>query len=225
MRHRKVTIDGKNRCGNIQWVSFAEYPKGVNYIPRYNETTEDPLDLPYDKTSVWYDPQIDGVGAGLVARAVKTEEVQDLAILEKEKAEEEEAHAAHEKEAKELAGSDLHKEHQALKEMLLAHEAELPQSPEAGHREVISNAAAAALKSEHMEEVHVFPPLIRGANGGIPKGRFHVGPMKFMSKHGVEYLPMQIQLSIMIMVIGICAAVIVTTGNVSTMTSKSKKRG
>lgn len=225
MRHRKVTIDGKNRCGNIQWVPFTEHPKGVNFIPRFNKTTEDPLDIPYEKTSVWYDPQIDGVGAGLVSRAVKEEAVEDPAAAEKRKAEEKAAHAAHEKEAKELAGSDLHEEHKALKEVLLAQDAE--QSAEVGHREVISNAAAAALRAEQMENegVHVFPPLIRGANSGIPKGRFHFGHMKIMSKHGIQHLPLQIQLSILIMVIGICAAVIVSTGSMNSRTTKRKKRG
>ncbi len=87
MRNRKVTIDGKNRCGNIQWVPFTEHPKGVNFIPRFNETTEDPLDVPYDKTSVWYDPRVDGVAAGLVARAVKTEVEIDPAEVAKLKVE------------------------------------------------------------------------------------------------------------------------------------------
>ena len=221
-----MTIDGKNRCGNIQWVPFAEHPKGVNFIPRYNETTEDPLDVPYYNTSVWYDPRIDGVGAGLVSREVKVE-VEDPAVVEKKKAEAEAAHAEHKKEAKELAGGNLHEEHKALAEVLLSHEAEVPQSPEVGHREVISNAAAAALKAEQAEdeEVHIFPPLLRGAESGIPKGRFHLGPMKLMSKHGVQHLPIQVQLSVMIMVIGICAAVIVSVGGKSKNTSKSKKRG
>ncbi|KAL7502615.1 hypothetical protein ACHAXN_000548 [Cyclotella atomus] len=227
LRNRKVTIDGKNRCGNIQWVPFTEHPKGVNFIPRFNETTEDPLDVPYDKTSVWYDPRVDGVAAGLVARAVKTEVEIDPAEVAKLKVEEEAAHAAHEKEAKELARGDLHEEHKALKEKLSAQLRDVPQSPEVGHREVISNAAAAALKAEQMEnQVHKFPPLIRGADSGIPKGRFHLGPMKMMSKHGIQHLPMQIQLSIFIMVIGICAAVIVSTGSKSRGgATRSKKRG
>ena len=51
LRHEKITIDGKNRCGNIQWVPFVEHPKGVNHIPTFDEA-EDPLE-PYDETSVW----------------------------------------------------------------------------------------------------------------------------------------------------------------------------
>lgn len=54
LRHKKPSIDGKNRCGNIRWVPFLEHTNGVNYIPEFNNTTEDPLDLPYDKGSVWY---------------------------------------------------------------------------------------------------------------------------------------------------------------------------
>ncbi len=56
LRNQRVSIDGINRCGNIQWVPFTEHPKGVNYIPQFDPDTEDPLDLPYDSTSVWYDP-------------------------------------------------------------------------------------------------------------------------------------------------------------------------
>lgn len=59
LRHSKPSIDGKNRCGNIQWVPFKEHPKGVNYIPKFNDTTEDPLDLPYGEDSIWNDLKID----------------------------------------------------------------------------------------------------------------------------------------------------------------------
>ena len=62
LRNQKASIDGKNRCGNIQWVPFVEHPKGVNYIPDFDHDTEDPLDVPYDSSSVWYDSEIDGKG-------------------------------------------------------------------------------------------------------------------------------------------------------------------
>ena len=52
LRHKKPTIDGKNRCGNLQFVPFTENPKGVNYIPQF-DADENPLDLPYEKSSVW----------------------------------------------------------------------------------------------------------------------------------------------------------------------------
>lgn len=54
LRHQKVSIDGKNRCGNLQWVPFEEHPKGVNYIPGFDSETEYPIDLTYESTSVWY---------------------------------------------------------------------------------------------------------------------------------------------------------------------------
>jgi len=226
LRHKRVTIDGKNRCGNIQWVPFAEHPKGVNFIPRYNDTTEDPLDIPYDKTSVWYNPQIDGVGAGLVSREAKKKVEQDPAIVQKKNVEDEAAGVAHKKEAKELARGNLSEEHKALSDTLRSQDSEGQLLPEVGHKEVISNAAAAALKAEHMEnEVHLFPPLLRGADNGIPKGRFHFTPIQLVSKHGVQHLPLQVQLSVLMMVIGICAAVIVSVGNKNKSTSKSKKRG
>ena len=28
LRNKRDTIDGKNRCGNLQWVPFVEHPKG-----------------------------------------------------------------------------------------------------------------------------------------------------------------------------------------------------
>lgn len=226
LRHKRVTIDGKNRCGNIQWVPFAEHPKGVNFIPRYNDTTEEPLDIPYDKTSVWYNPQIDGVGAGLVSRVAKSKVEEDPAIVQKKNAEDEAAGVAHKNEAKELARGNLSEEHKALSDTLRSKDSEVQQLPEVGHKEVISNAAAAALKAEQMEnEIHLFPPLLRGTDKGIPKGRFHFTPIQLVSKHGVQHLPLQVQLSVLIMVIGIFAAVIVSVGNNNRSTSKSKKRG
>lgn len=51
LRHGKPSVDGKNRCGNIQWIPFKEHSKGVNYIPRFDEN-EQPLDVP-DEGSVW----------------------------------------------------------------------------------------------------------------------------------------------------------------------------
>lgn len=226
LRHKKVTIDGKNRCGNIQWIPFVEHPKGVNFIPQFNDTTEDPLDVPYEKSSVWYDPHIDGVGKGLVSREVLNNEKEDPAAVERKKTEEEAARVAHKKEAEQLAGGNLHEEHKALAAALEA----AAQSPESGHKEVISNAAAAQIRAEQAESegVSIFPPLLRGASdNSIPKGRFYLSPMKLMSKHGIEHLPIHVQISVIVMVIGICAAVIasVGAGNTRKKAGRSKKRG
>mmetsp|Transcript_28980 Transcript_28980/g.61712 ORF Transcript_28980/g.61712 Transcript_28980/m.61712 type:complete len:627 (+) Transcript_28980:44-1924(+) len=226
LRHKKVTIDGKNRCGNLQWVPFTENPKGVNYIPKFDED-EQPLDVPYEKTSVWYDPHVDGAGAGLVSRRVKIEK-EDPAEVEIRRVAEEAAHDAHKKEAEKLAGSSLHEDHKALAAALEAegggsggHD-----SQESDHREVISNAAAAALKAEQMDRdgVKFFPPLLRGKPGGIPKGRFFFSPVK-LSKHGVENLPIQVKLSVFAMVLGICFAIIASGGDKRKRRANSKKSG
>jgi len=29
LRNSRVTIDGKNRCGNLRWIPFVEHPKGL----------------------------------------------------------------------------------------------------------------------------------------------------------------------------------------------------
>mmetsp|Transcript_16144 Transcript_16144/g.29265 ORF Transcript_16144/g.29265 Transcript_16144/m.29265 type:complete len:636 (-) Transcript_16144:70-1977(-) len=228
LRHKKVTIDGKNRCGNLQWVPFNENPKGVNYIPKFNETTEDPLDVPYEKTSVWYDPRVDGVGAGLVSRQVKSEK-EDPAEVESRRVAEEAAHDAHKKEAEKLAGSSLHEDHKALAAALEAEGGGASgHDSREGHREVISNAAAAALKAEQMDTggVHIFPPLLRGApgSGGIPKGRFFFASVN-MTKHGVEHLPIQVKLAVFVMVLGLCFAIIASGGVKQKRRANSKKRG
>lgn len=54
LRHKKTSIDGKNRCGNIKWVPFVEHINGVDYIPNFDLVSEDPIDNP-DEHSVWYD--------------------------------------------------------------------------------------------------------------------------------------------------------------------------
>ena len=239
LRQKKPTIDGKNRCGNIQWVPFIENPKGVNHIPKWDEN-EDPLDVPYEKSSVWYDPHVDGVGAGLVERQVKSDEKEeDAEEKESRRAEEEAAHYAHKAEAEELAGGSLHEAHKALAAALEAEEkggastsaasgGDEHASQESSHREVISNAAAAAMKAEEMDKegVKIFPPLLRGKplSGGIPKGRFFFSSVK-LNKQGVEHLPVQVKLAVLFMVLGIAFAIISSGGEKRKQRTKSRKRG
>jgi hypothetical protein len=54
LRHAKPSIDGNNRCGNLQWVPFVEHGNGVNYIPPY-DADENPID-DYDEGSIWEQP-------------------------------------------------------------------------------------------------------------------------------------------------------------------------
>ena len=254
LRHRKATIDGVNRCGNLQWVPFNEHPRGVNYIPKFDDE-ENPLDLPYDKTSVWYDPLVDGSGGNLVSRPEANgkgkgaEEGNGSTPEEEQRRIEQEmaAHAAHKKEADMLAGGSLHEDHKALAvamekadENIAAaggggvHNSQLLESGQ--HREVISNAAMVAMKADQMQKDgkgRIFPPLLRGKKlssfgvgvGGIPKGRFFLPHVSEMSKHGVEHLPVQVKIAVLVMVLGICVAIIASGGEKRKVRIKSNKRG
>ena len=238
LRHRKATIDGKNRCGNIQFVPFTEHPKGPNYIPNFDKDTEQPLDVPYEKSSVWYDPHVDGVGAGLVSRDVKVDKEENPDEADARRAEEEAAHDAHKKEAEQLAGGNLHEDHKALAAAIEAEEKSagaaagvsgngLNDGKVEQHREVISNAAIAAQKMDK-EGVHIFPPLLRGKLGlsnGIPKGRFSFFSPRKLSKHGIEHLPTPVKLSVFMIVLGLCFFIIAAGGDKRKRRSKSRKSG
>mmetsp|Transcript_31370 Transcript_31370/g.46891 ORF Transcript_31370/g.46891 Transcript_31370/m.46891 type:complete len:608 (+) Transcript_31370:2-1825(+) len=217
LRHKRATIDGKNRCGNIQWVPFIEHPKGANFIPTFDDTTEEPLDLPYDKASVWFDPQIDGAGAGMISRDV-IENEEDPKEKELRHAEEKAAHAVFKEEAKQLAGNSHHAdEHKRLAAALEEDGAER------GHKEVVSSAAAAALKAEQMEKegVVVFPPLLRGSpQSALTKGKLFLS----QKKHGIEHLPMQVKIAVILMIFGLCAAVITSGSGRGRRKKNSKKR-
>ena len=231
LRHKKVTIDGKNRCGNLQFVPFTEHPKGPNFIPKFDED-EQPLDVPYEKSSVWYDPHVDGVGAGLVSRQIVGEEEEDPVDVEARRVEAEAAHDQHRKEAEKLAGSSLHEDHKALAAAI--EEEERGSGSKHGmhesvgqHREVISNAAIAA-KQMDSEGVHIFPPLLRGPktmSGGIPKGRFSFFSPGKINRHGVENLPLQVKLAVFVMILGLCFAIIVSGGEKRKKRFKSRKSG
>jgi hypothetical protein len=180
LRGRKNTIDGVNRCGNLQWVPFVEHPKGPNFIPRFDEG-EMPLDLPYDPTSVWYDPGADRsdltlaleAEADKVGRAQEEEDRRQRARMEEEEARA--AHEAHKDEAERLAGGNIHEDHAVLAELMKAEEGrgnvggagkhgDVRESHDgdgrgSDHREVVSNAARAAHLGDMIARGHlrVFP--------------------------------------------------------------------
>jgi len=220
LRHKRPTIDGVNRCGNVQWVPFTEHPKGVNHIPKFDDH-ERPLDLPYDKTSVWYDPAVDG--SGLLDRPQLKEKEEDPAKVERRRAEEEAANESHKKEAQELAGGGLLADHHAKLAKAIAEE----EDPGA-HHEVVSAAAAAAANAERAQreglgDAAVFPPLLP-LGGVVPRGRFFFSKIR-MTKHGVEHLPVQVKLSVMVLLLGMCVAIIVSGGAKQRKRVKSKKSG
>ena len=101
---------------------------------------------------------------------------------------------------------------------------------------MISNAAMVALKADQMLKDgagRIFPPLLRGkklssfgvGGGGIPKGRFFLPHVSEMNKHGVEHLPVQVKLAVLVMVLGICVAIIASGGEKRKVRIKSNKRG
>jgi hypothetical protein len=49
--NRILLGDDKKRCGNLQWVPFLEHPNGADYIPRFHDTTLNPLD-DFGETSI-----------------------------------------------------------------------------------------------------------------------------------------------------------------------------
>jgi hypothetical protein len=186
LRHKRNTIDGMNRCGNLQWVPFVEHPQGPNFIPKFDDN-EMPLDI-YDSSSVWYDPNnIDGSKSDLTL-ALEAEERKQLIVNEQEdnrqrvRMEEEEANMVHEQQklvAKELAGGmKLHNDHKTLAQLMKNEEGNGGNDGDGGgekkkniresfngdgrgsdHREVISNAAKAAQLGDKIVRGHlrVFP--------------------------------------------------------------------
>jgi hypothetical protein len=234
LRNRKNTIDGVDRCGNLQWVPFVEHPRGPNHIPKFNDVDESPLDLPYDPSSVWYDPNdgMDGTSAVVIddKDGKRAREGEGGDAMERERAMMMAAHDAHKNEAMRLAGDvSVRADHEALA-AALGLEAEdggaIPSNAEGvdesrasssdrrhpgggtdGRREVVSNAAKAAMLGDRISKGHlrVFPPrsavvgVVDGAGGGgeggkdavevdegyspptlgggIPRGRFSFLPM------------------------------------------------
>ena len=186
LRHKRNTIDGMNRCGNLQWVPFVEHPRGPNYIPKFDDN-EMPLDVPYDDpSSVWYDANnnIDMNKSDLTL-AMEVEEREQLIVNEEEdnrqrvRMEAEEARILHEHQklaAKELAGGmKIHNEHETLAQLMKTEEVDGVGGGEeekknvresfngdgrgSDHREVISNAAKAAQLGDKIVRGHlrVFP--------------------------------------------------------------------
>ena len=113
LRHEKISIDGKNRCGNIQWVPFVEHPKGVNYIPRFDEESEDPLE-PYDPTSIWYE----GNSPEVLPDYVDKGDDDENGVPANMNLDEKHAELQEDVEAAEVAGGDLAEKHKTLLEGL-----------------------------------------------------------------------------------------------------------
>ncbi len=237
LRNQKVSIDGKNRCGNIRFVPFKEHPQGVNYIPRFNNETEDPLD-PYDPTSIWYkDSDDEGLPQNL--------------DLEKQ-------HAAlqEEVEAEEVVQNGLDKKHNALLEELKEVDAveveknETEEEPDQ-NEETDSNDAEEIVfpkrddDTEEADEVNVaatkeikVPPSKVGPLRGIKEKAHHGAevvtgfiedhnlrvPVPGNIEHGFSHLPLFVKVNVFLLVFGVCFVVINSAGTGRAFKKNKKKR-
>eukprot|EP00550_Attheya_septentrionalis_P002641 CAMPEP_0198289800 /NCGR_PEP_ID=MMETSP1449-20131203/7874_1 /TAXON_ID=420275 /ORGANISM="Attheya septentrionalis, Strain CCMP2084" /LENGTH=596 /DNA_ID=CAMNT_0043988189 /DNA_START=109 /DNA_END=1896 /DNA_ORIENTATION=+ len=209
LRHKGRSLDGKNRCGNIQWVPFDEYPKGVNYLPRFDAETEDPLDdKPYDRSSVWYDPKVDGLG-------IDIEREQDMLTEEERKMlVEHEAVAAAvtgddtvrgEDGQVKIPAEDLHKKHLELNKEVNALAAEHAKAA----APIISNAEAAAAQMEIMGGE--LPDIVLNHKPTGPAnhrfGGLVVHPIGPGAQQGMQSLPLLIKMSVILLISGVVYAV------------------
>eukprot|EP00978_Attheya_sp_CCMP212_P008226 scaffold19232_cov50-Attheya_sp.AAC.7 len=207
LRHRGRSLDGKNRCGNIQWVPFDEYPKGVNYLPRFDAETEDPLDKTYDRTSVWYDPKVDGLGIDIEReQEMLTEEEKKMLV-------EHEAVAAAvtgddtvrgEDGQVKIPAEDLHKKHLELNKEVNALAAEHAKAA----APIISNAEAAAAQMEIMGGE--LPDIVLNHKPTGPANhRFGglVHPIGPGAQQGMQSLPLLIKMSVILLISGVVYAI------------------
>jgi len=181
LRNERVSIDGKNRCGNIQWVPFVEHPKGVNFIPSFDNETEDPLDVPYETTSVWYDPNIDG--KGMVQKHGKDEKTE--AELDKLPID-----------------GNLDKRHAALSDTVRAAEKEAEQENLDEHH---PNQDLGKMHEALANKIHA----LRGAGKKMKekvkavKGFLHEHPLVSNKQvHGFQELPLFVRCNVFILVFG-----------------------
>jgi hypothetical protein len=209
--NEKPSIDGKNRCGNIQWVPFKEHPKGVNYIPRFEEDTEDPLDA-FEETSVWFQ----------VGRPVMTEKIDKK------------------EESNETPDTNISEEHAALQEELEVNNILAAENLHEKHEELkIAQKTAKntdASKEATGDGVVDFEPgnflrqrgsVLRGVNLSQIKRQAHTGAItvsEFFAKypvgdgkssHGFNDLPFFVQVNVFLLVIGVGFAI----------TKSKRKRG
>ena len=219
LRHMKPSIDGKNRCGNIQWVPFTEHPKGVNYIPNFDNETEDPLDLPYEPTSVWYTSVDEKKGDVL--------DEEDSAGLP--------------------ANSDLGKQHASLQEEVEAGELVMNGLGEK-HEELLKQMREAEeVEAEEVEADEVEAEIAQDLNAPVAKEgplrgikqlreKAHIGAQAvsgYLAKnplpvakieHGFNHLPPFVKCNIFILVLGVICAIIRSSGTGRAFKRNNTKR-
>jgi hypothetical protein len=243
LRHEKVTIDGKNRCGNIQWVPFTEHPKGVNYIPSFDNETEDPLD-PYDPSSIWYKDGDNEEGLP-----------ENLDLDKKHAALQEEV------EAEEVVMNGLDEKHSELLKEIQEAEDQASNEAEVEVEELVhgndANNGEDAVEGENVEEAQDIvnmeveeveeveaaateelkaPPSKVGPLRGIKEKAHHGAEVvsEFIAKHplptggkiehGFSHLPMFVKLNVFFLIFGVGIAIMRNAGTGRSFKKKNKKR-
>uniref|UniRef100_A0A7S2P201 Uncharacterized protein n=1 Tax=Leptocylindrus danicus TaxID=163516 RepID=A0A7S2P201_9STRA len=202
LRERKITIDGKNRCGNTRWVPFREHTKGVNYIPRF-DVEENPLDPP-DETGIWHEGQgkVDEIsGAGAVQNKILEEnmvtvkkgveraiETADVMRAEKEK----------ETFEGQVQNSDSEEEEEESSE-------EEYETHIMGFNDVPDHVAkkiAAAVQNSRSNSI-LHPPS-QGVSSKVSNLRSSGNTQISISHHGFGHLPLPIKLGVIVLTLGLC---------------------
>jgi len=229
VRNKKKSIDGKNRCGNISWVPFHEHPKGVNYIPSFDDKSEAPLDLPYDPTSVWFVPDID---KKIVDENDQMDagDLQDMhaALQEDIKADDKSMSVKQkdiddEDDIKMVAGNELQNQHEELFKNIIKEKVE----EVIAEKQITSNAEAM-----HLDEKIIKIPQ----NRSEPARSLKTGKGKmirgFLVKHhfirpedhGIHNLPPVILCSVLLLFLGLIASIAKSTGTGRSLKTVYKRK-
>jgi hypothetical protein len=213
LRHEKVSIDGKNRCGNIQWVPFTEHPLGVNHIAGFDNETEDPLE-PYDPTSTWHSLGAvalrHGLKLGIPGKNENIEGLPEGEDLDKQHAQLQEA-----VEAAEVVNNGLDEKHKELMDQIQSAEAvkdvnkaEEPEITVLGQRGPLRGITKFKEKASGFIAKHPLPH-----NAGIHK-----------IEHGFNNLPTFIKINVFLLVFGVIFAIVRGAGTGRAFKRNSKKR-
>lgn len=198
LRGMKPSIDGKNRCGNIQWVPFEEHQNGVNYIPKFDEETEDPLE-PYLPGSVWYTSENEKLDASEEGKGLPISNLEEKHSILRAEIEEEiqpsgDLAAKHAELREEIADVDKKAEDLVAK---------LTASPNNNIPVVQNKLLRVGKKVEgFLVEHHFVPP----------------------EQHGFGQLPFMVQCSVFTLVVGLIIAIVRSAGTGRVFIRNDRKR-
>lgn len=223
LRHRKPSIDGKNRCGNIQWVPFVEHPNGVNYIPEFNDTTEEPLDLPYGEDSVWHDLNIDAGGFTSHGVIVSNDSDDALHIPGNNNLQEEHAKLLREIKVGEMddddnlanltGGNNLLEEHAELLKEIEADEGGVRFGEAVSSNSAIDDDEGSIPEKSNLEKTDIVKPNLRRRvkdrllSSNVLQGFLVNHSIASPNQHGFQQLPAPVQISVIILIIGFIISV------------------